>query len=112
MGRVKRSDFKRPRTLLDVGNDIAVYFEHILRLLSSGASENPVGANQIILEEQRFRLWAGNLGLHQHGHSSLDYRLRDADVVRSYALDLLTGIKEYLLEGQWMITGTLSSLLR
>ena len=99
MGRVKSSSFKGPPTLFDVGKGIILNFEHILRILSREESQSKISAKQIGLEEQRFRLWAGNLGLHQHGHSSLDYRLRDADVVRSYALDLLTGIKEYLAEG-------------
>lgn len=34
-------------------------------------------------EEQRFQLWAHSLGLYQQGHASLDYRVRDAEVVKS-----------------------------
>ncbi|KAK4083751.1 uncharacterized protein Triagg1_1413 [Trichoderma aggressivum f. europaeum] len=34
-------------------------------------------------EEQRFQLWAHSLGLYQQGHASLDYRVRDAEIVRS-----------------------------
>ncbi|KAL6691666.1 hypothetical protein J3F84DRAFT_403336 [Trichoderma pleuroticola] len=34
-------------------------------------------------EEQRFQLWAHSLGLYQQGHASLDYRVRDAEIVKS-----------------------------
>ncbi|KAL8364658.1 hypothetical protein RB595_003778 [Gaeumannomyces hyphopodioides] len=47
-------------------------------------------------EEQRFRLWAHSLGLHQKGHSSLDYRVRDAIVVRRSLADVLGDLKENL----------------
>ena len=51
---------------------------------------------RIIIEEQKFRLWAHSLGLHQRGHSSLDYRVRDAVVVRGHLADILTELKEHL----------------
>jgi hypothetical protein len=37
----------------------------------------------------RFRVWTGNLGALAKGHSALDWRLRDADVMRSTVLSLL-----------------------
>ncbi|KAK0668906.1 hypothetical protein QBC41DRAFT_275778 [Cercophora samala] len=47
-------------------------------------------------EEQRFRLWAHSLGLHHQGHSSLDYRVRDAVLVKSQLLRLLGALHDHL----------------
>lgn len=51
---------------------------------------------KLISEEQRFRLWAHSLGLHNQGHSSLDYRVRDAVAVKSRLADILAQLKEHL----------------
>lgn len=51
---------------------------------------------RLISEEQRFRLWAHGLGLHNVGHSSLDYRVRDAVAVKSRLADILAELKEHL----------------
>lgn len=49
-------------------------------------------------EMQRFQLWAINLGLFRHDHSSLDYRLRDNEVIRSFTRELLTNLVGVLEE--------------
>jgi hypothetical protein len=54
------------------------------------------GNAHIVSEEQRFRLWAHSLGLHQTGHASLDYRVRDVVVVKAYLVDVLRELKENL----------------
>lgn len=51
---------------------------------------------KLISEEQRFRLWAHSLGLHHQGHSSLDYRVRDAVAVKSRLADILAELKGHL----------------
>jgi hypothetical protein len=40
----------------------------------------------------RFRVWTGNLGALAKGHSALDWRLRDANVMHSTVLSLLTDL--------------------
>ncbi|KAL8686312.1 MAG: hypothetical protein Q9218_007196 [Villophora microphyllina] len=57
-------------------------------------------------ERGRLRIWAANVGAHQTGQSSLDFRLRDASHIRQEIVDLLTdlhrlleNIKDYLNEG-------------
>ncbi len=47
-------------------------------------------------ESQRFELWAVHLGLYHLGHSSLDYRFRDAPSVFSFAYKLLRDLEKYL----------------
>ncbi|KAF4467134.1 kinase domain containing [Fusarium albosuccineum] len=52
--------------------------------------------DRLFSEEQRFRLWAHSLGLHQKGHASLDYRLRDATAVRRLLIEILVELKSHL----------------
>ena len=53
------------------------------------------------LEEEfgRFKIWTGNLGVLAKGHGSLDWRLRDADVMRSTILSLLQQLNRTLQLG-------------
>ncbi|KAH0370304.1 hypothetical protein KCU65_g2601, partial [Aureobasidium melanogenum] len=44
----------------------------------------------------RFRIWTGNLGALAKGHSALDWRLRDANVMRSTVLSLLEELRNTL----------------
>ncbi|KAH6850579.1 hypothetical protein B0I37DRAFT_117043 [Chaetomium sp. MPI-CAGE-AT-0009] len=56
----------------------------------------PNSQHQLMLEGQRFLLWARNLGLHRQGHASLDYRVRDATAVKEYLADVLTELQDNL----------------
>ena len=49
-------------------------------------------------EMQRFQLWAINLGLYRHDPGSLDYRLRDNEVLKSFTRELLINLDESLEE--------------
>lgn len=44
-------------------------------------------------ELQRFQLWVINLGLFASSHTSLDYRLRQNETVRSFIAALLTDLR-------------------
>ncbi|KAF2028402.1 hypothetical protein EK21DRAFT_69924 [Setomelanomma holmii] len=46
----------------------------------------------------RFRVWSGNLGALQKGHSSLDYRLRDSPLLSTNALKFLKELEDNLIE--------------
>ncbi|KAL7959280.1 hypothetical protein V8C34DRAFT_313433 [Trichoderma compactum] len=47
-------------------------------------------------EEQRFQLWAHSLGLYQQGHASLDYRVRDAEIVKSGFARILEELQSHI----------------
>ncbi|KAJ4860619.1 ankyrin repeats (3 copies) domain-containing protein [Trichoderma breve] len=47
-------------------------------------------------EEQRFQLWAHSLGLYQQGHASLDYRVRDAEIVKSGFARILEELQTHI----------------
>jgi hypothetical protein len=57
-------------------------------------------------EVGRFRVWAGNLGALQKGHSSLDYRLRGSPVLFSSALRLLNELDHNLTETYAIVSGS------
>lgn len=48
----------------------------------------------------RFRVWSGNLGALQKGHSSLDYRLRDAPLLLNEVSKLLGELEKNLHAGK------------
>ncbi|KXG52017.1 uncharacterized protein PGRI_083010 [Penicillium griseofulvum] len=51
--------------------------------------ENEVSQRRWSDELGRLRIWAGNIGAHQTGQSSLDYRLRDASHLKSETVKIL-----------------------
>ncbi|KAK8861918.1 hypothetical protein PGQ11_008153 [Apiospora arundinis] len=55
-----------------------------------------IGGRHIGLEAQRFQLWAHSLGLQRQGHASLDYRVRDSDIVRDRLLEVLLELEGHL----------------
>ncbi|KAI1179693.1 hypothetical protein F4777DRAFT_574519 [Nemania sp. FL0916] len=46
----------------------------------------------------KFKLWAGNIGAHRTGRSSLDYRLRDSSHLRAQVMRLLYDLIDFLNE--------------
>lgn len=49
---------------------------------------------EIADELGRFRIWAGSMGAHRRGRSSLDYRLRDASHIKKQTQTLLTDLDD------------------
>ena len=63
----------------------------------------------LVNESQRFGLWAKNLGLYGLGHSSLDYRFRDAPVVYQYTRHLLVNLEKTVSASMSTILNPISS---
>ncbi|KIX96002.1 uncharacterized protein Z520_08257 [Fonsecaea multimorphosa CBS 102226] len=53
----------------------------------------------------RLRLWAGNIGAHQTGQSSLDYRLRDASHIKGQTVKLLERLRQNLQDLDELLDG-------
>lgn len=53
----------------------------------------------------RLRVWSTNVGAHQTGHLSLDYRLREASHIKAQTIRILNRLKETLEDLQTMIEG-------
>ncbi|OJZ91026.1 hypothetical protein ASPFODRAFT_203495 [Aspergillus luchuensis CBS 106.47] len=77
-------------------------------LITSGAfvqSQSAVPLRAWKDELGRLRLWAGNIGAHQTGQSSLDYRLRDASHIKNQTVRILEAIKKLLAELRNSLSG-------
>lgn len=63
--------------------------------------------DQEALEDEfgRLRVWCGNLGALQKGHSSLDYRLRDSPLLSGNVLKFLDELQENINEAYAIISG-------
>ena len=86
--------------LATLGRDAWARFVESYQALqkSDTASSEQLDAAAFRAEMQRFELWAINLGLYRQDHSSLDYPLRDNEVMRSFTEELLTSLIEALKE--------------
>ena len=62
----------------------------------------PIPLDDVQLEEERFKLWAANLGLYATGDRSLDYRIQDNPSVKEYTNQLLDDLREDLVNGKLM----------
>ncbi|KAH6844729.1 hypothetical protein B0I37DRAFT_167460 [Chaetomium sp. MPI-CAGE-AT-0009] len=62
-------------------------------------ADNPGNPHQRFEDEStRFKMWVGNLGAHQCGRASLDYRLREAPHLQEQVIYLLKDLSESLVD--------------
>ncbi|KAK4442030.1 hypothetical protein QBC34DRAFT_339374, partial [Podospora aff. communis PSN243] len=59
-------------------------------------------------EVTRFKMWAGNLGAHQAGRTSLDYRLREASHLQEQVVYLLRDMSESLQDATDIVQPSLA----
>src|ERR1700744_1828133 len=82
-----------------------------LQSLSSGlhtsddAVKEHISSEALEDEHGRFRVWSGNLGALQKGHSSLDYRLRDSPLLQTNVLKFIEELQNALKEAAYVATG-------
>lgn len=77
----------------------------VLREQEPGWSEARVQLSSVQDELSRFKVWAGNIGAHRTGRSSLEYRLRDASHIRAQVLRLLDDLDELLEDTDSILRG-------
>jgi hypothetical protein len=82
-----------PAQLYNIGKQASTDFSQLAALLQ--LSQSPK-YRQIVTEEQRFKVWAHSLGLYHLGHASLDYRVRDAEVVKARLADILQELQSHV----------------
>lgn len=88
-------DSTTAQNLTLVGREIVALFRTVERV-GDKLVEPKYTVEAWINESQRFNLWADNLGLHHRGHSSLDYRLREASNLESLIKSLLEDLRRLL----------------
>lgn len=89
-------DDQNASDLASLGAEIVNLFHHCLELSETWSFDPAYSAVAWRNEYQRFGLWADNLGLHHRGHSSLQYRLREAAVLESLVKNLLNDLRKSL----------------
>lgn len=94
-------------TLQDIGEDVLVEFKNMLGAMSISATshgqENPGNNRNTRFEQERFQLWAANLGLFESGDRSLDYRIRDSPTARGFTTSLLCDLRENLTDSMFLL---------
>lgn len=82
------------KTLFSIGFNIDQLFDTLEN--ATIADYQGLERDDLIEQQQRFDLWAINIGLRQRGHASLDYRFRDALDFHQYCQTLLEGLQKAL----------------
>ncbi|KAF1947080.1 hypothetical protein EJ02DRAFT_450051 [Clathrospora elynae] len=82
-------------------------FHNLSNVLNASDSKwaNSIDGEALDDEVGRFRVWSGNLGALQKGHSSLDYRLRDSPLLSNNALKFLQELEDNLNEAYAIVSG-------
>lgn len=88
------SNDNEPKTLLSIGLEIDQQFNALENAIIK--DYQGLEKDDLIEQQQRFDLWAINIGLRQKGHASLDYRFRDALDFHQYCQTLLEGLRKTL----------------
>lgn len=83
--------------VVDIPHLVSACFSSFEVLLASVLKKEPELSNEITSSEisdatGRFRIWCSNIGAHQTGRSSLQYRLRDASHLRDRVQTLLQSL--------------------
>ncbi|EGU86053.1 hypothetical protein FOXB_03457 [Fusarium oxysporum f. sp. conglutinans Fo5176] len=80
-------------------------FGQIVRAPKTLASNSPTFGRDMADQQTRFNVWAGNIGAHRTGLSSLDYRLRDSSHIKDQVLSLLKDLIELIQDAHDILTG-------
>lgn len=77
-------------------------FSGLYKALESAKSDSRSQISLTCVTDQhgRFNVWAGNIGAHQTGQSSLDYRLRDASQMKEKVTKILGYLSETLRDSK------------
>ncbi|KAM7200626.1 hypothetical protein V8F33_003831 [Rhypophila sp. PSN 637] len=89
-------------------NNCLSAFGHLVSLDAPASSYQPPNKevlNSLREEQARFKVWAGNIGAHKAGRSSLDYRLRDASHIQEQVIELITELTGLIESARVIIVG-------
>ncbi|KAH7223000.1 hypothetical protein BKA60DRAFT_668921 [Fusarium oxysporum] len=80
-------------------------FGKIVRAPTNLAPNSPTFGRDMADQQTRFNVWAGNIGAHRTGLSSLDYRLRDSSQIEDQVLSLLKDLIELMQDAHDILMG-------
>jgi len=82
------------------GRKCFVGFNNTKAQLEKAGDHPHLSLTDLEIEQARFKIWAGNLGVLKSGASSLDARLRDSRVIRSSMLRLVSRLAENIEQSE------------
>ncbi|KAI3581663.1 hypothetical protein IWW34DRAFT_804322 [Fusarium oxysporum f. sp. albedinis] len=80
-------------------------FGKIVRAPTNLAPNSPTFGRDMADQQTRCNVWAGNIGAHRNGLSSLDYRLRDSSQIEDQVLSLLKDLIELMQDAHDILMG-------
>jgi hypothetical protein len=96
MSTIRLATASNVRAFHDLSHALSISENKWVESVDSEALDDEIG---------RFRVWSGNLGALQKGHSSLDYRLRDSPLLSGNTLKFLQELQENLNEAHAIVSG-------
>lgn len=95
------ADAAGPTIASSVSDCLRSFEDFVFQIRHTDAeASNLIESSEVIDELGRFRVWAGNIGAHRKGLSSLDYRLRDASHIKSKVQSLLCNLDDAIQRGE------------
>lgn len=91
-------------TFRGAGQRIAKLFKSVILALQDPKNveyRDQLPIKELKDEDERFRLWAANLGVFASGHASLEYRLRDAPKIESWVQETLDELVDELNQSEY-----------
>lgn len=106
---LENSDNLNASDLALLGTEIVHLFRRCVEVSATWSVEPNYSAAAWRNESQRFDLWADNLGLHHRGHSSLQYRLREAAILENLVKSLLNDLRKSLHDRELVLAQIMPS---
>lgn len=102
MPSIGREAAHRPGPISEEVRKCLESFDGLKRNALSPTAEDvgEISISKVSNAADRFRLWVGNIGAHRKDRGSLDFRLRDAPLIQSNVLDILSALSSRMEEGK------------
>jgi len=108
----ERQIFSAMTSIRDRAKQALQLFNECCHELSQNTTFPSSQEHQVVVSDLRGRFgsWCGNLGALQHGHASLDWRLRDSESMEKEISSHLSGLTEDLEDCGWIASHNRSRL--
>lgn len=105
----------QPTTIASLAKTIHYSLQKLAYLLQTTTPQtwdtSHISFSKIQDELGRFKVWIANIGAIQKGQSSLDFRLRDANLVAARVVRILEDLIFSIKEGTWRLDSQWSCIV-
>ncbi|KAK8221189.1 hypothetical protein IWZ01DRAFT_490085 [Phyllosticta capitalensis] len=107
MPSIGREAAHRPSPISEEVHKCLESFDGLKRNALSPTAEDvgEISTSKVSNAADRFRLWVGNIGAHRKDCGSLDFRLKDAPLIQSNVLDILSALSSRMEEASAILQG-------